>query len=63
MKRCCLLLWGAALVCWDARGAATNFLEVVCRYAATMIEHGRDTYGPQQSGLLLSALDRTTSAR
>jgi hypothetical protein len=25
-----------------------------------MIERGRDTYGPQQSGLLLSALDRTT---
>ena len=25
-----------------------------------MIEYGRDTYGPQKSGLLLSALDRTT---
>jgi hypothetical protein len=27
-----------------------------------MIEKGRDTYGPQKSGLLLSALDRTTLA-
>jgi hypothetical protein len=27
-----------------------------------MIERGRDTYGPQKSGLLLSALDRTTLA-
>jgi hypothetical protein len=38
----------------------TNFLEVVRRYADAMIEHGRDTYGPQKSGLLLSALDRKT---
>ena len=27
-----------------------------------MIELGRDTYGPQKSGLLLSALDRMTLA-
>ena len=27
-----------------------------------MIERGRDSYGPQKSGLLLSALDRTTLA-
>src|SRR5258706_2737612 len=40
----------------------TNFLEVVRRYADTMIERGRDTYGPQKSGLLLSALDRRTLA-
>src|SRR5678816_1706195 len=39
---------------------ATNFLDVVRRYADTMIERGRDTYGPQKSGLFLSALDRTT---
>jgi Periplasmic pectate lyase len=37
-----------------------DFLQVVRRYADTMIEHGRDTYGPQKSGLLLSALDRMT---
>jgi len=42
--------------------APTNFFEVVRRYADAMIEHGRDTYGPQKSGLLLSALDRTTLA-
>jgi len=45
----------------QARSPATNdFLSVVRRYADTMIEHGRDTYGPQKSGLLLSALDRGT---
>src|SRR2546427_2769424 len=41
---------------------STNFLDVARRYADTMIERGRDTYGPQKSGLLLSALDRTTLA-
>jgi hypothetical protein len=46
-------------------GAATpdnSFLTVVRRYADTMIERGRDEYGPQKSGLLLSALDRQTLA-
>src|SRR5438046_1009348 len=38
------------------------FLDVVRRYADTMIDRGRDTYGPQKSGLLLSALDRMTLA-
>jgi hypothetical protein len=42
--------------------AAADFLQVVRRYADTMIEKGRDTYGPQKSGLLLSALDRLTLA-
>lgn len=37
-----------------------NFLKIVRGYADTMIERGRDTYGPQKSGLLLSALDRTS---
>lgn len=37
-----------------------DFLKVVQRYADTMIDRGRDTYGPQKSGLLLSALDRLT---
>src|SRR5688572_8816608 len=40
----------------------SNLLAVVRRYADTMIEHGRDTYGPQKTGLLLSALDRSTMA-
>jgi hypothetical protein len=38
--------------------ATPDFLAVVRRYADTMIERGRDTYGPQKSGLFLSALDR-----
>ncbi len=38
------------------------FLSVVYRYADAMLEHGRDTYGPQKTGLFLSALDRKTFA-
>ena len=33
---------------------------VVYGYADAMLEHGRDTYGPQKTGMLLSALDRET---
>jgi len=36
------------------------FVNVVYGYANTMLEHGRDTYGPQKTGLFLSALDRKT---
>src|SRR5436190_21627122 len=45
-----------------AAGPPTELLGVVRRYADAMIEHGRDRYGPQKSGLLMSALDRTTLA-
>lgn len=38
------------------------YLSVVYRYADTMIERGRDTHGPQKTGLLLSALDRAALA-
>jgi hypothetical protein len=38
--------------------ARPSLLEVVRGYADAMLEHGRDTYGPEQSGLFLSALDR-----
>ena len=38
------------------------FVTVVYRYADAMLEHGRDTYGSQKTGLLLSALDRTALA-
>src|SRR6266850_5246095 len=40
--------------------AQSSYLDVVRRYADTMIERGRDNFGPGKSGLLLSALDRTT---
>ena len=54
-----LLLFIAA--CSASGASLTNdFLQIVRRYADTMIEQGRDTYGPQHSGLLLSALDRGT---
>jgi len=38
------------------------YIAVVYRYADTMLEKGRDTYGPQKTGLFLSAIDRTTLA-
>jgi hypothetical protein len=39
---------------------SSPFINVVYGYADTMLEHGRDTYGPNKSGLFLSALDRET---
>ena len=36
------------------------FAKVFYDYANAMLEHGRDTYGPQKTGLFLSALDRKT---
>jgi hypothetical protein len=47
---------------YAAEKPARTSLDDVQRYADTMLEHGRDTYGPQPSGLFLSALDRTTLA-
>ncbi len=38
----------------------TPFAEVVEKYVDTLLASGRDTYGPQKSGLFLSALDRKT---
>src|SRR5690349_455448 len=49
-----------ASVARAATVTTNDFLHMVRRYADTMIERGRDVYGPQKSGLLLSALDRTT---
>lgn len=37
-----------------------SFLDIVKRYADTMMEYGRDIYGPTKTGLFLSALDRRT---
>jgi len=57
--------WIASLalagVCW-AGSPPPDLLQVVRRYADTMLERGRDTYGPQKSGLLLSSLDRMALA-
>lgn len=60
-----MLHFSLLLFAWNSCGGADRpapFLEVVRRYADTMIKRGRDTYGPEKSGLLLSALDRTTLA-
>jgi len=62
MKVLPLVILAGTFAASGAPGSTTNFLEVVRGYADTMIERGRDTYGPQKSGLLLSALDRTTLA-
>ena len=34
------------------------YIAVVYRFADTMLEHGRDTYGSQKTGVFLSALNR-----
>jgi hypothetical protein len=39
---------------------ASPFAGIIYNYADAMLEHGRDTYGPQKTGLFLSALDRQT---
>jgi len=57
----CFFLLTPPCVCCAAT-PPTDFLQVVRRYADTMIERGRDTYGPQKSALFLSALDRMTLA-
>jgi len=49
--------------CRGAEVPSSPFLSVVYRYADAMLQHGRDTYGPQKTGLFLSALDRTSLAR
>lgn len=41
---------------------SSAFLNTVYNYANAMIKSGRDTYGPQKTGLFLSALDRHTLA-
>src|SRR3954469_15482474 len=38
------------------------YIAVVYRYADARLERGRDIYGPQETGLFLSALDRNTAA-
>jgi hypothetical protein len=62
MTRLSLLFLGFAIAAQGADVPAPDFFGVVRRYADTMIERGRDSYGPHKSGLLLSALDRTTLA-
>jgi hypothetical protein len=53
-----LLVLLAAAAAQEAGPPPSPFLGVIYRYADCMLAHGRDTYGPQKSGLFLSALDR-----
>jgi hypothetical protein len=39
---------------------SSPYLPVIYRFADAMIERGRDVYGPEKTGLFLSALDRGT---
>ena len=62
-----VLILFAVLLGFPASGAGTPrpvpsspYLAVVYRYADAMLQRGRDTYGPQKTGLLLSVLDRAT---
>lgn len=58
-----IVTWAVVRVAGGESPSATtsvDLLAVVRRYADTMIDQGRDVYGPEKSGLLLSALDRTT---
>ena len=65
-----LLALGAALAAVLGPGAArpapgppaSPFIGVVYGYADAMLAHGRDRYGPKETGLFLSALDRGTLA-
>src|SRR5437762_14101685 len=58
------------LAAWRAVAADTAkapvpqspFIRVVYGYADAMLKNGRDNYGPQKSGLFLSALDCSTTA-
>src|SRR5688572_6508487 len=37
---------------------ASPYLPVIYRFADAMIEHGRDAYGSEQTGLFLGSIDR-----
>jgi len=61
------LIWGSALTILGADipkapVPKSPYIAVVYRYADTLLDKGRDAYGPQKTGLFLSALDRTTLA-
>jgi hypothetical protein len=55
-------LVGAAADIPKAPVPKSPYLPIIYRYADTMLERGRDSYGPQKTGLFLSALDRATLA-
>jgi hypothetical protein len=56
------VLWPSARQGIAAGPPSSPYLGYVYKYADTMLEKGRDTYGPQKTGLFLSALDRTAMA-
>lgn len=56
------LLWAAARPGRAAGPPSSPYLGYVYKYADTMLDKGRDNYGPQKTGLFLSALDRAKMA-
>ena len=55
-----LLFFLAPAIGAGADVPVSPYLKYVYQYADAMLAEGRDTFGPQASGLFLSALDRTT---
>lgn len=49
---------GPPAIALGADVPSSPYVNYIYRYADTMLAKGRDVYGPQQSGLFLSALDR-----
>src|SRR5947207_12789076 len=56
-------VFGMMSACWSAEYPKapvppSPYMALIYRCVDTMIEHSRDVYGPQPTGLFLSALDR-----
>ncbi len=55
-----LVMLAGSLIPTEAKAADDKYFVLAKRFADTMIEHGRDTYGQQRSPLFAVALDRKT---
>jgi len=58
----CFLIAALASPCGAADVPSSPYLPVIYRFADAMLQQGCDVHGPQKTGLMLSALDRTTLA-
>lgn len=60
MKTFCGILLALLAPLTALRGQSNAYLSVVQRFAEAMIEHGCDKYGPMQTAMFMSVLDRKT---
>ena len=60
LPRSLLLVCCVVLAPGPARTAELDYYEIVKNYAETLLEHGRDTYGPKQTPLIAILLDDKT---